>query len=67
MPVAARIGLWRLVEVLHGQVTALHRAGLVHGDLFLHNVIVSTSPIGVYPIDFEHAADRAESATDETS
>lgn len=65
MPVAARIGLWRLFEALHDQVAALHRAGLVHGDLFLHNVIVSTSPIGVYPIDFEHAADRAETASDE--
>ena len=65
MPIAARIGLWRILEVLHGQVTSLHRAGLVHGDLFLHNVIVATSPIGVYPIDFERAADRAEAATDE--
>ena len=65
MPIAARIGLWRLFEVLHGQITALHRAGLVHGDLFLHNVIVSTAPIGVYPIDFELAVERAETATDE--
>ncbi len=65
MPITARIGLWRVFEVLHGQVTTLHRAGVVHGDLFLHNVIVSTSPIGVYPIDFEHAEGRAETATDE--
>jgi hypothetical protein len=65
MPIAARIGLWRIFEALHGQLTTLHRAGLVHGDLLLHNVIVSTSPIGVYPIDFEHAVDRAETATDE--
>jgi len=65
MPVAARIGLWRLLEALHDQITALHRGGLVHGDLFLHNVIVSTAPIGVYPIDFESAAERVESASDE--
>lgn len=65
MPIAARIGLWRLLETLHGQLSALHRAGLVHGDLFLHNVIVSTSPIGVYPIDFETAAERSEAPSDE--
>jgi hypothetical protein len=65
MPVAARIGLWRLFEVLHDQLTTLHRAGLAHGDLVLQNVIVSTSPIGVYPIDFERAVERAETASDE--
>jgi hypothetical protein len=65
MPVAAQIGLWRLFEILHGQLTDLHRAGLVHGDLLLHNVIVSTSPIGVYPIDFERTVDRTETASDE--
>jgi hypothetical protein len=50
MTLAARIGLWQLFENLHGQIASLHRAGLVHGDLCLHNAIVATSPIGVYPI-----------------
>jgi hypothetical protein len=64
MTIAARIGLWQLLESLHDQIARLHRAGLVHGDLCLHNAIVATSPVGVYPIDFECASER-ESAGSE--
>lgn len=52
---ARLIGLWNLMETIYGQVNQLHRNGLAHGDLFLHNVIVSLSPIGVYLIDFEQS------------
>ncbi len=52
---AKLIGLWRLLEAVYEQTMLLHQAGMAHGDLFLHNVIVSLSPIGVYLIDFEQS------------
>src|SRR5690606_32232791 len=54
------IGLWKLLETIHGQVTKLHGAGLAHGDLFLHNIIVAPSPVGVFLIDFELAAEKTQ-------
>jgi hypothetical protein len=65
MTIAARIGLWQLLESLHDQIARLHRGGLVHGDLCLHNAIVATSPVGVYPIDFECASERESAASEE--
>jgi serine/threonine protein kinase len=55
---AAAIGLWYLLTDIFAQVTKLHAGGLVHGDLFLHNVIVSPTPLGVHLIDFEQAVLR---------
>jgi len=52
---AALIGMWYLLEDLYKQVTALHLSGMCHGDLFLHNVVIPHSPIGLYLIDFEQA------------
>lgn len=52
---AGLIALWRLLEDVHAHVGKLHAHGLAHGDLFLHNVIVSLSPLAVFPIDFELA------------
>lgn len=56
---ATLIGLWHLLSLAHDQVEALHRNGLSHNDLFLHNAIVSLAPIGVFLIDFEKATERA--------
>lgn len=52
------IGLWYLLESLHRQVKKLHRAGWCHGDLELHNTVVSLSPIRLFLIDFEAARKR---------
>ncbi len=71
LPVAARtepgqlIGLWHLLDLVHGQIATLHRHGVAHGDLFLHNVIVSRSPINTCLIDFEQAVERDAACSDE--
>jgi len=54
------MGIWGLLETVHDQVTKLHTAGLAHGDLFLHNIIIPSSPIGVFLIDFELAVEKNE-------
>lgn len=54
------IGLWKLLADLYKQIEQLHKAGFVHGDLFLHNVIVSTSPVKLYLIDFALAVRKEE-------
>jgi hypothetical protein len=58
LPMVAAIGLWSLLERAFAQLTQLHEGGLAHGDLELHNIIVSQSPIDTVPIDFEVAIDR---------
>ena len=60
----AMIGLWHLLEQVEAQVSTLHRHGIAHGDLFLHNVIVSRSPIAVCLIDFEQSIERGEGLSD---
>jgi hypothetical protein len=57
--------LWKLLGEIHQQVIALHENGLAHGDLFLHNVIVTNAPLRVYLIDFELAVDRGDEETSE--
>jgi hypothetical protein len=47
------IALWKLLEDLYAKTQKLHANGLAHGDLFLHNVIISLSPVEVCLIDFE--------------
>lgn len=59
------IGLWSLLEQVERQLRALHERGMAHGDLFLHNVIVSRSPIAICLIDFEQAIERKMDSTDE--
>ena len=54
------IGYWRLLEEVYDQVVRLHEGGLAHGDLFIHNVIVSLAPVGIFLIDFELSIDRDE-------
>lgn len=59
------IGLWYLLENVELQLSKLHEHGMAHGDLFLHNVIVSRSPLAVCLIDFEQALERNPDTTDE--
>lgn len=59
------IGLWKLYEELYRQVKKLHQGGLAHGDLYLHNAIVSMAPIKVCLIDFELAKHRDEITVEE--
>ncbi len=61
----AMIGLWHLLEQVAAQVRTLHHHGIAHGDLFLHNVIVSRSPISICLIDFEQAIERETALSDE--
>jgi predicted trehalose synthase len=59
-PLPTLIGLWKMLEEIHGQLQQLHGHGLLHGDMQLGNVIISPSPIHPYLIDFEGARIRAE-------
>ena len=47
------IGLWHLAESVFDQVEKLHAQRFCHGDLELHNVVICTSPIQTFLIDFE--------------
>lgn len=58
--VTSLMGLWSLFETVHEQITTLHASGLAHGDLFLHNIIIPSSPIGVFLIDFELVIEKKE-------
>jgi hypothetical protein len=58
LPLASAAGLWRLTEEAFRHLTALHEAGLAHGDAELHNFIVCPSPLEVVVIDFEVALRR---------
>ncbi len=60
------LGLWRLLEETAQLLCRLHEGGMVHGDLFLHNVVVSKSPIGVHLIDFAQAQRREDGQDDWT-
>jgi hypothetical protein len=55
LPRASAIGLWYLMEDAFAQVTALHRLGVAHGDLELHNLVVCPAPVEVVIVDLEHA------------
>ncbi|MEM1059060.1 MAG: phosphotransferase [Verrucomicrobiota bacterium] len=57
-PAALLIGMWKLLEELFADVKLLHAGGLVHGDLYLHNAIISLSPVQVCLIDFELAKSK---------
>jgi serine/threonine protein kinase len=52
---ATAAGLWWLCSQAFDQLTRLHAAGLVHGDMELHNIAVAPSPVGAVLIDFELA------------
>ncbi len=62
---ALLIGLWDLLSNLYDQVTQLHDGGLAHGDLYLHNAIVSTSPVRIFLIDYELAVKKRDCDSEE--
>lgn len=62
---ATSIGLWYLLAGIYRQVLILHEHGFAHGDLFLHNVIVSPTPISTHLIDFEQAVHRGDEMSDD--
>jgi hypothetical protein len=58
LSLASAAGLWMVLEQAFDHVSTLHRAGFVHGDLELHNMVVCSSPLQLHLIDFENARDR---------
>jgi hypothetical protein len=58
--VAHAAGLWRLLVDAFTSLTRLHEAGIAHGDLELHNLIVCTSPLEMILIDFEATVRKEE-------
>lgn len=70
LPLASAAGLWHLLHGAFDSLTRLHQAGIAHGDLELHNLIVCASPLECILIDFEASVrkeDMAEDAFDKRS
>jgi serine/threonine protein kinase len=51
---------WWLCQQAFDQLVRLHNAGLVHGDMELHNLAVAPSPAEVVLIDFELARNKED-------
>ncbi len=62
---AALIGLWRLAEEIFAQLEKLHARRFFHGDMELHNIIVCTTPVRPFLIDFESAEREFEGSEEE--
>ncbi len=60
LSIATAAGLWRLLHDAHDALVKLHQAGLTHGDLELHNLVVCPAPLECLLIDFEAAARKDE-------
>jgi hypothetical protein len=60
LSLAAAAGLWRLLGDAFDALTRLHHAGIAHGDLELHNLIVCASPLECILIDFEATVRKDE-------
>lgn len=58
LPLAAAAGLWGFAENALGDLSTLHEAGLAHGDVQLHNLVVCPTPLDVVLVDFEAAVPR---------
>jgi hypothetical protein len=58
LSLASAAGLWFLAEGVLRVLSALHGAGMTHGDAQLHNFIVCYAPIEVVPIDFDMSIAR---------
>jgi hypothetical protein len=57
---AAAAGLWRLLHDAYDAVVKLQQAGIAHGDMELHNLVVCGSPLECIIIDFEATARKDE-------
>lgn len=62
---ATAIGLWWLCGQAFDELVCLHEAGLVHGDMELHNIAVAPSPAEAVLIDFELAKRKEDLTTEE--
>jgi hypothetical protein len=58
LPLAAAAGLWGFAEDALEDLSTLHDAGLAHGDVQLHNLVVCPSPLDLVLVDFEAAVHR---------
>ena len=65
LPWATAIGLWFLCCQIFDQMSRLHQAGLVHGDMELHNIVIAPAPIESVLIDFERSRKKEELAPTE--
>jgi hypothetical protein len=52
---ATAVGLWWLCGQAFAALVKLHEAGMVHGDMELHNIAVAPAPVEAVLIDFELA------------
>lgn len=62
LTLASAAGLWRFLQDAFEALGKLHQAGVAHGDLELHNLIVCASPLECILIDFEAAVRKEELA-----
>ena len=58
LPLAAAAGLWGFAEDALKDLSTLHAAGLAHGDVQLHNLVVCPAPLDLVVVDFEAAVRR---------
>ncbi len=58
LPLAAAAGLWGFAEDALRDLSTLHDAGLAHGDVQLHNLVVCPSPLDLVLVDFEAAVHK---------
>ncbi len=57
---ATAAGLWRLLHDAFDALSKLHAAGIAHGDVELHNLVVCGSPLECLLIDFEATVRKDE-------
>lgn len=62
---AKALGLWWLCSQAFSQLEKLHAAGMVHGDMELHNIAVAPAPAEVVLIDFELAKRKENLSEDD--
>jgi hypothetical protein len=60
LSLASAAGLWRFLQDAFDALTRLHHAGIAHGDVELHNLIVCASPLECILIDFEATVRKEE-------
>jgi hypothetical protein len=53
LTLASAAGLWHFLQNAFDSLNKLHQAGIAHGDLELHNLIVCAAPLECILIDFE--------------